>query len=65
MGDKILGVVCLALSAVCQVLIGHADTAMFFSVVFFVLGAYEFFAGDQFCHRQRREKAEALSKERG
>ena len=46
MSDKILGAVLIALSAACHVLIRHADTAMFYSIVFFVLGGYEFIRGE-------------------
>jgi len=53
MQDKILGVVCLALSAAVQVFIKHHDTAMFYSFVFFALGAYELVCGEL---KQRRAK---------
>ncbi|MEX1232210.1 MAG: hypothetical protein WEB58_18335 [Planctomycetaceae bacterium] len=46
MADKILGVVCFVLCAASQVFIRHDDTALFFSALFFVLGAYEFIIGD-------------------
>ena len=46
MNDKILGVVLLALSAASQAFINHDDTALFYSVVFFILGAYEFILGE-------------------
>jgi hypothetical protein len=45
MQDKILGIVSLGLSAACWAFIGHHDTAMFFSIVFFAVGAYEFGLG--------------------
>ena len=47
MQDKILGVVSLGLSAACWAFIVHHDTetTMFFSVVFFAVGAYEFGLG--------------------
>jgi hypothetical protein len=46
MPDKILGVVSLALSAASQALIRHADTALFYSLLFGILGAYEFVVGE-------------------
>jgi hypothetical protein len=46
MQDKILGVVLLGLSAASWAFIDHHDTAMFFSIVFFVIGAYEFIRGE-------------------
>jgi len=52
MSDKIIGVVCLALSALCKASIRHDDTGMFYAVVFFVVGVHEFWVGD---NRQRRE----------
>lgn len=45
MADKILGVACLALSAASQAFIRHHDTAMFYSVLFFALGAFEYLLG--------------------
>lgn len=53
MNDKILGVVLLALSAASWAFIKHEDTAMFYSVVFFILGAYEFISGEI---KQRKPK---------
>lgn len=53
MQDKILGVVLLALSAAAQAFIKHGDGAMFYSVVLFALGAYEFIRGEL---EQRRTK---------
>ncbi|MHC4741679.1 MAG: hypothetical protein ACYS8Z_07200 [Planctomycetota bacterium] len=53
MNDKILGVVLLALSAASQAFIEHDDTAMFYSVVFFLLGLYEFISGEI---KQRKPK---------
>jgi len=44
---------CLALSAAAQAFIKHGDSAMFYSVVFFALGAYEFVCGEL---KQRRAK---------
>jgi hypothetical protein len=46
MRDKILALVLLALSAAAHAFINHDDTAMFYSVVFFALGAYEFILGE-------------------
>jgi len=46
MQDKILGLVALSLSAASQVFIWQDDTAMFYSVVFFAIGAYEFILGE-------------------
>ena len=46
MSDKILGTVLFGLSAATQVLIAHNDTALFYSTLFFVLGAYEFVRGE-------------------
>ena len=46
MNDKILGVVLLGLSAASQAFIRHDDSAMFYSVVFFLLGVYEFISGE-------------------
>jgi hypothetical protein len=46
MYDKILAVVLLALSTPVQVVTKHHDTAMFYSFVFFALGAYEFVCGE-------------------
>jgi hypothetical protein len=51
MADKVLGVVALALSAACQVLIRHQDTALFYSYVFGLVGAFELVVGEI---RQRR-----------
>ncbi len=53
MNDKILATVFLALSAASQVFIEHNDTAMFYSFVFFAVGAYEFILGEI---KQRRSK---------
>jgi hypothetical protein len=53
MHDKILGVVLLALSAAAQAFIKHGDSAMFYSVVFFALGVYEFILGEI---KQRKAK---------
>ena len=53
MYDKTLGVVALGLSAASQAFIAHQDTAMFFSVVFFVVGAYELLLGE-FNERRRK-----------
>jgi len=46
MQDKILGLASLGLSAACQAFIRHGDTAMFFSVIFFAIGVYEFILGE-------------------
>jgi hypothetical protein len=46
MYDKILGTVLFSLSAASQVLIAHDDTALFYSILFFVLGVYEFVRGE-------------------
>lgn len=46
MQDKILGLVAFGLSAASQVFIRHNDTAMFYSVVFFVIGVYVFIIGE-------------------
>ncbi len=46
MHDKILGLVSLGLSAASQAFIRHHDTAMFYSVVFFAIGVYEFVLGE-------------------
>jgi hypothetical protein len=46
MQDKILGLVSLGLSAASQVFIQHDQTASFFTVVFFAIGAYEFVLGE-------------------
>ena len=53
MYDKILAVVLLALSAAAQAFIKHGDSAMFYSVAFFALGAYEFILGEI---KQRKAK---------
>ena len=53
MQNKILGLVSFALCAASQVFIHHADTALFFGVLFFVIGAYEFIGGEI---RQRKNK---------
>ena len=54
MQDKILGVVSLGLSAACWAFIQHHDTAMFFSVVFFAVGTYEFVLGAVSQHKSRQ-----------
>jgi hypothetical protein len=54
MQDKVLGLVSLGLSAVSQAFIQHDDTAMFFTVVFFAVGAYEFVLGEL---KQRRSSS--------
>lgn len=46
MQDKVLGLASLGLSAASQAFIRHADTAMFFTVVFFAIGVYEFILGE-------------------
>ena len=46
MQDKILGLVAFVSSAASQVFIQHDDTALFYSVVFFVIGVYEFVLGE-------------------
>jgi len=46
MQDKALGLVSLGLSAASQAFIRHDDTAMFFTIVFFAIGAYEFILGE-------------------
>jgi hypothetical protein len=51
MQDKVLGLVSLALSAASQAFIRHDDTAMFFTVVFFAVGAYEFVLGELKQHK--------------
>lgn len=53
MNDKILGVVLLGFSAASQAFIKHDDTAMFYSVVFLLLGGYEFISGEI---KQRKPK---------
>ena len=53
MADKILAVILLAMSAASQILIRHADTALFYSWLFGALGAYEFVVGEL---RQRKER---------
>ena len=53
MHDKTLGLIALALSAASQAFIKHDDTALFYSFVFFVIGAYEFILGEL---NQRRAK---------
>lgn len=53
MADKIIGVVCLALSAASQIWITHKDTALFFSFLFGVVGLVEIVLGEI---RQRRSK---------
>jgi len=45
MHDKILGLVSLGLSAASQAFIHHDDTAMFYSIIFFAIGVYEFILG--------------------
>ena len=45
MHDKILGLVSLGLSAASQAFIQHDDTAMFYSIIFFAIGVYEFILG--------------------
>ena len=47
MQDKIIALVAFGLSAASQAFIRHNDdTAMFYSVVFFVIGVYEFVLGE-------------------
>jgi len=46
MQDKIIALVAFGLSAASQAFIRHDDTAMFYSVVFFVIGVYEFVLGE-------------------
>jgi len=46
MQDKILGLTSLGLSAASQAFIQHQDTAMFFAVMFFAIGVYEFILGE-------------------
>jgi len=46
MYDKILGLISLGLSAASQAFIRHHDTALFYSVVFFVVGVYEWISGE-------------------
>jgi len=53
MQDKILGVISFVLCAASQAFIHHSDTAMFFSILFFIIGAYEFVVGEI---RQRKSK---------
>ena len=53
MTDKIIGVVCLALSAASQIWIPHNDTALFFSWLFGIVGVVEIILGEI---RQRRVK---------
>ena len=53
MNDKVLGIIAIGLSAASQAFIKHHDTAMFYSVVFFAIGAYEFILGEL---TQRRSK---------
>ena len=53
MHDKVLGLIALALSAASQAFIKAQDPAMFYSVVFFAIGAYEFILGEL---NQRRAK---------
>ena len=53
MQDKLLSAVFLGLCAASQVFIKHNDTALFFGVIFFALGAYEFVIGEI---RQRKDK---------
>jgi len=53
MNDKLLGIIALGLSAASQAFISHDDGAMFFSIVFFAIGAYEFILGEA---RQRKSK---------
>jgi hypothetical protein len=57
MADKVLGVVLLGLCAASQAFIRHADTALFFSLLFGGLGAYEFVLGEV---RQRKRRANRL-----
>ena len=45
MQDKILGLIAFGLSAASHAFIQHHDTAMFYSVVFFAIGVYEFVLG--------------------
>jgi len=53
MQDKILGMICFVLCAASQVIITHDDTALFFGVLFFLVGAYEFVLGEI---RQRKSE---------
>lgn len=54
MGNKILGVACLALCAANQVV----ETGILFSVLFLVIGTYEFIIGDLRMRGQWPPKAE-------
>ncbi len=45
--EKTLGVLCLALAAGSQAFIPHTETALFFSVLFLLVGLYEFFCAVQ------------------
>ncbi|MCP4613209.1 MAG: hypothetical protein GY845_31345 [Planctomycetes bacterium] len=51
MHNKILALVSLGFSAASQVFVRHHDTALFYSVIFFAVGVYEFILGDL---RQRK-----------
>jgi hypothetical protein len=53
MNDKLLGIIALGLSAASQAFIRHDDTALFFSVVFFAIGVYEFILGEA---KQRKSR---------
>ncbi len=46
MKNKILGLSSFALCAASQVFIRHSDTALFFAVLFFAIGAYEYVIGE-------------------
>jgi hypothetical protein len=46
MQDKLLSAVFLGLCAASQAFITHGDTALFFGVIFFALGTYEFVVGE-------------------
>lgn len=46
MQDKILGVISFGLCAASQAFISHDDTAVFFGVLFFLIGGYEFLLGE-------------------
>lgn len=45
--EKTLGVLCFALAAASQAFIVHTETALFFSVLFLLVGLYEFFCAVQ------------------
>ena len=53
MADKIIGVVCLTLSAASQIWLTHKDSALFYSWLFGVVGMIQIVLGE---FRQRRNK---------